>query len=74
MGRAFQSTGPKSIQMSLWSVASSSSVNLLKSFFKHLKEGKNRLEALRLARNEIRKAGYDHPFFRTPFVLVGEVN
>jgi len=60
--------------MSLWSVAESSSVKMVESFFKHLKEGKNKLEALRLARNEIREAGYDHPFFWAPFILVGEVD
>ena len=74
MGRAFQYAGAKSVLMSLWSVAEKSSVEMVESFFKHLKEGKNRLEALRLARDEIRKAGYDHPFFWAPFILVEEVN
>ncbi len=74
MGRAFQYAGAKSVLMSLWSVAESSSVDLVTSFFKHLSGGKNKLEALRLARDEIRKAGYDHPFFWAPFILVGEVD
>jgi len=74
MGRAFQYAGAKSVLMSLWSVAESSSVDLVSSFFKHLREGKNKLEALKLARDEIRKAGYDHPFFWAPFILVGEVD
>ena len=47
-------------------------MDLVSGFFKHLREGKNKLEALKLARDEIRKAGYDHPFFWAPFVLVGE--
>ncbi|MGO9118021.1 MAG: CHAT domain-containing protein [Desulfomonilaceae bacterium] len=74
MGRAFQYAGAKSVLMSLWSVAESSSVDLVTSFFKHLREGKTKLDALKLARDEIRKAGYDHPFFWAPFILVGEVN
>jgi tetratricopeptide (TPR) repeat protein len=74
MGRAFQYAGAKSVLMTLWSVAESSSVDLVTSFFKHLREGKNKLEALKLARDEIRKAGYDHPFFWAPFILVGEVD
>ncbi len=74
MGRAFQYAGAKSVLMSLWSVAESSSVMLVESFFRHLKDGKSKLEALRLARMEIKEAGYDHPFFRTPFILVGEVD
>jgi tetratricopeptide (TPR) repeat protein/CHAT domain-containing protein len=73
MGRAFQYAGAKSVLMSLWSVSETASVNLVESFFKHLKEGKSKLEALRLAREEIRKAGYDHPFYWAPFILVGEV-
>jgi len=74
MGRAFQYAGARSIIMSLWSVAESSSVDLVARFFKYLKEGKSKLEALRLAREEIRKDGYDHPFYWAPFILVGEVN
>jgi len=55
-------------------VAEKSSVQLVESFFRHLKQGKNKVDALKLARDEIRKAGYDHPFFWAPFILVGEVN
>lgn len=74
MGRAFQYAGAKSVLMSLWSVSETSSVNLVESFFKHLKAGKNKLEALKLARNEIRRSGYDHPFFWASFILVGDVD
>jgi tetratricopeptide (TPR) repeat protein len=74
MGRAFQYAGAKSVLMSLWSVAESSSVDLVTGFFKHLRGGKNKLDALKLAREEIRKNGYDHPFFWAPFILVGEVD
>ena len=73
MGRAFQYAGAKAILMSLWSVSERSSVKLVESFFKHLKKGNNKLEALQLARKEIRDAGYEHPFFWAPFILVGEI-
>jgi CHAT domain-containing protein len=36
--------------------------------------GKSKLESLKLARDEIRKQGFDHPFFWSAFILVGEVN
>ena len=72
MGRAFQYAGAKSVLMSLWSVEESSSVDLVEGFFRNIKEGKNKLEALKLARDEIRKQGYDHPFFWASFILVGE--
>ena len=74
MGRAFQYAGAKSVLMSLWSVSENASVLLVESFFKHLKGGKNKLEAIKLARDEIRKAGFDHPFYWAPFILVGEVD
>ena len=74
MGRAFQYAGARSVLMSLWSVAEDSSVKLTESFFQHRKDGKTKLESLKLARDEIRKQGFDHPFFWTAFILVGEAN
>ncbi len=74
MGRAFQYAGAKSVLMSLWSVAEKSSLRLVERFFQHMNDGKSKLEALRLARKEIREQGYDHPFFWAPFILVGEVS
>ena len=73
MGRSFQYAGARSVLMSMWSVAEHSSVTLVENFFRYMKSGKGRLEALRLARSDIRQAGYDHPFFWAPFILVGEV-
>ncbi len=73
MGRAFQYAGAKSILMSLWSVSESGSVLLVEKFFAHLKEGKNKLDALKSAREDVRNAGYKHPFYWAPFILVGEV-
>ncbi|MBM4329272.1 MAG: CHAT domain-containing protein, partial [Deltaproteobacteria bacterium] len=74
MGRAFQYAGARAVLMSLWSVSEEASVRLVETFFKHLKEGKSKLEAMKLARDKVRKDGYDHPFFWAPFILVGEVN
>ena len=73
MGRAFQYAGAKSILMSLWSVSESGSVLLVEKFFEHLKSGKNKLDALKSAREDVRNAGYKHPFYWAPFILVGEV-
>ncbi len=72
MGRAFQYAGAKAVVMSLWSVDQESTVLLAEQFFTYLKQGKGKLEALRLARTDVRKAGYEHPFFWAPFILVGE--
>lgn len=74
MGNAFLEAGAKSMLVSLRTPAESPSVMLADSLFKHLSHGKNKVEALKLSRDEIRKAGYDHPFFWGPFILVGEVD
>lgn len=74
MGRAFQYAGARSVLMSLWSVSEKASVILVESFFRSINEGKSKLEALQLAREEVRGEGFDHPFFWSAFVLSGEVN
>jgi len=71
MGRAFQYAGCGNVLMSLWSVEETATVNLANKFFKNLKEGKSTKSALRLARSEIRKSGYEHPFYWSAFILVG---
>ena len=53
-------------------MAERSSVDLVKNFFKYVESGKGKLEALRLARADVRHNGYDHPFFWAPFILFGE--
>lgn len=72
MGRAFQYAGAKSVLISLWSVENESTNILTERFFYHINEGKNKLDALRMARSDIRKTGYESPFFWAPSILVGE--
>ena len=74
MDRAFQYAGAKSVLMTLWAVAEESSVMLMESFFKHGKAGESKLKALKLAREEIRKESFEHPFFWAAFILVGETS
>ena len=38
------------------------------------KQAGNKLEELQLVRKEIRDEGYQHPFFWSAFILVGEVD
>ena len=71
MGRAFQFAGAESVLMTLWSVEETASVLLVENFFRNLKAGKSKAEALSSARSAIREAGYDHPFFWAAFILVG---
>ena len=72
LGRAFQYAGARAVLMSLWSVEDESTNLLTERFFNYLKQGKDKLEALRLARSDLRKAGYEHPYYWAPFILVGE--
>jgi len=72
LGRAFQYAGARSVLMSLWSVDEESTVLFTERFFTHLQAGKEKLAALRQARADVRQAGYEHPFFWAPFILVGE--
>ncbi len=74
MGRAFQYAGARTALMRLWDVADAPSVQLVETFYQKLKNGRGKLQALRLARKKFRAAGYDYPFFWAPFILVGEVN
>jgi len=69
--RAFQQAGAESVVVSLWEVASEPAVEYMKIYYSQLKAGKNRAEALRLARNEI-KAKYPDPFYWAVFILHGE--
>ena len=72
LGRAFQYAGARAVLMSLWSVEDESTNLLTEHFFRYLKEGKDKLEALWLARSDLRRAGYEHPYYWAPFILVGE--
>ena len=69
--RAFQHAGARSVLVSLWDVASKEAVEYMEIFYKHVKDGKNRTDAMKLARKEI-KSRYPHPFYWSVFVLYGE--
>jgi CHAT domain-containing protein len=71
LGRAFQYAGARSVLVSLWNVAEDSTTMLGERFFFHLKAGKTKRQALRLARADVRRAGYEHPFYWAPFILIG---
>jgi CHAT domain-containing protein len=57
--------------VSLWEVASEPAVEYMKIFYGHLKDGRDKSEALMLARNEI-KAKCPNPFFWAVFILHGK--
>jgi CHAT domain-containing protein len=70
--RAFMYAGTPSVVASLWSVADESTAQLMTSYYKYLKQGMDKAEALTLAKRKLREEGYYNPFFWSPFILVGE--
>jgi len=55
----------------LWEVADAPAVEYMVTFYTHLKAGKPRAEALRLARQQL-KSKYPNPYFWAAFILHGE--
>jgi CHAT domain-containing protein len=70
--RAFILSGARTVVMSLWSVPSQETTELMKSFYtKWAKEKKTKAEALREAKLELMKDNRN-PFFWGAFVMVGD--
>lgn len=81
--RAFQYAGARSILASLWRITDRSTAELMPRFYRHLKQGKTKDEALRAAQLEfIRGRGghpgkgprgrLRHPFYWAAFQLTGD--
>jgi CHAT domain-containing protein len=76
LARAFAYAGAKSIVTSLWSVNNKSTSELMGFFYEELERGKNKDEALRLARLRFLKESSvrnGHPFFWAAFVPIGDM-
>ena len=76
LARAFAYAGAKSIVTTLWSVNDKSTSELMRYFYRELRRGKTKDEALRLARKRylsespVRNC---HPFFWAAFVALGDM-
>ena len=71
--RAFIYAGTPSIIATLWSVDDEASGLLMQKFYKHLKGGMEKAEALRQAQIEIRTdPKYRHPYYWAAFTLTGD--
>jgi CHAT domain-containing protein len=71
--RAFQFAGAHSVLASLWKVDDRSTAELMKGFYRHLKAGKTKDEALRLAQVElIHSADFAQPRFWAAFQINGD--
>lgn len=76
LSRALSYAGTKSIITSLWQVNNKSTSELMCYFYKHLRQGESKDQALRSARRDYFASaeGRDHhPFFWAAFIPVGDM-
>ena len=74
ISRAFLYAGVPSMLVSLWNVEDKATSLIMENFYKYLKQGMSKNEALRFAKLDyLKNADQDHkdPFFWAPFVLFG---
>jgi CHAT domain-containing protein len=69
--RAFQQAGARSVMVALWNIPVDESLKFYSTFYKALKEGKTKLQALQTARQAVR-AKEPHPYFWSGLILHGE--
>jgi CHAT domain-containing protein len=77
LARGFIYAGCPSIIMTLWQVSDQSSSDLMTSFYRYLKKGKSKQEAMRLAKIDYLDSADDltsNPYFWSGFVVVGDSN
>jgi CHAT domain-containing protein len=83
--RAFLYAGASSSVVSLWKVEDQATSIFMEKFYRRLKRGDNKVEALRRAKMEMLKTSVEHkglgqrvslasPFFWAAFILVGDWN
>jgi len=70
IARGFFSAGAPTVLMSLWSIDDETTTELMASFYSELARTKSPATALRTAQMKLLKEK-PHPFFWSPFVLVG---
>lgn len=72
-GALAQNQGAKSVVASLWPVADNSTRDLMIEFYKHLESTPqvSKAEALRQAQLSLLKGRFAHPYYWSPFVLMG---
>ncbi len=72
LSRSFIFAGTTSLMSSLWKVDDLATAVLIKRFFRYLKEGESRSEALRKAQLLVRQEIYSHPAYWAAFNITGD--
>ncbi len=71
LSRGFLSAGAKSLVLSLWTVNDEATVQLMKEFYTNLQRGESVSASLRSAQLNFIKNN-SHPYFWSPFVVIGK--
>jgi CHAT domain-containing protein len=71
LNRAFIYAGTPSVVASLWSVNDQATALLMTAFYRHLREGRGKADALQAAQAETRTQ-FPHPYYWAAFVLTGD--
>ena len=70
--RSFFYSGARSVVSALWIVGDQASAKFMRHFYFYLSQKKTKAQALRLAKLEMLKSKYAHPFYWAPYILHGE--
>jgi CHAT domain-containing protein len=77
LARGFSYAGAKGIFTTLWSVNDLATSLIIESFYKYLKQGKDKDEALHLAKMDFLSQADNqkaHPFLWAPFIFIGDTS
>ena len=73
LGRAFLAAGARSVLVSLWAIDDEATMEFMKSFYQHLREGKSASVALHQAMKSLRDSEkFCAAKYWAPFVLIGD--
>ncbi len=73
LAEAFWLAGSRSVVASLWAVNDESTSVLMSEFYKQLRAGKSKANALRMAQNSVRaNPKFAHPYYWAAFTLFGD--
>ena len=70
--RAFFYAGARSTISSLWKIDDKSTSEIMPQFYRYLTAGNNKARSLRLAKLNMLKSRFSHPFYWAAFVLNGD--
>ena len=75
LARGFMYAGCPSIVMTLWEVSDKTGARLMQDFYKYLKNGKSKAEALQQAKLDFLKKSDNlraNPYFWSTYVIIGD--